>query len=161
MNKQQALAKKRKNREKVAKEKILSRRNALRLERKKRNQEKAAEYEANMIVHGKPKPIINDPEKMAEWEARQTKYVSEKLKKNLEILKALEQEYDQEQARRAEMNQKLESEGHKTMREKMDALHQKALALTGKGELLAKATEEYAAQPTEEMTKVEESEKMD
>ena len=38
-----------------------------------------------------------------------------------------EQEYDQEHSKRQEINEKLEQEGYKTIKEKMDALHLKAL----------------------------------
>ena len=70
----------------------------------------------------------------------------EQLKKNLEILEALEKEYEAEQNRRDNMNEQLESEGHKSMKEKLDALHEKALQLTNKAEEMAKAKEDFALQ---------------
>ena len=147
--------KKKKDREKLAKSKVLLRREALRKERKLAADEQVKERVAHEIVHGKPMPIIKNPAALAQREAMKTRTVSDKLKKNLEILEALEREYEAEQAARTEINTKLESEGHKTMREKMDALHKKALVLTGKAEALAEATEEYVAHHNEEEIVVE------
>jgi len=138
--------KKKKERERIAKARVLVRREALRKERKIEKEEQRKFEESQVIMHGKTMPIIKNPAALAQREAAHARAVSDKLKKNLEILEALESEYEAEQAARAEMNDKLESEGHKTMREKMDALHQKALAMTGKAEALAQAEEEYAAQ---------------
>ena len=47
----------------------------------------------------------------------------------MEILRNLEQEYEREQASRKEINDRLESEGYMTMKDKMDALHEKALKM--------------------------------
>jgi len=155
--------KKKKERERIAHARVVRRREALRAQRKAQYEEDLKEKEAHEIVHGKPMPIIKDPAVLAQRAAAQAKAVSDKLKKNLEILEALEKEYEVEQAARVEMNEKLESEGHKTMRDKMDALHQKALAMTGKAEALAEATAEYAAQHNEETVDaapVQESEKI-
>jgi hypothetical protein len=143
--------KKKKERERIAHARVVRRREALRAQRKAQLEEERKQQEAHDIVHGKPQPIIKDPAVLAQRAAAQAKAVSEKLKRNLEVLEALEKEYEAEQAARAEINTKLEAEGHKTMREKMDALHQKALAMTGKAEELAQAAEEYAAQHNEEI----------
>ena len=62
-------------------------------------------------------------------EAERAKAVANKLQRNLEILKALEAEYDTEQANRKTLNDKLESEGYNTMKDKMAALHEKALKM--------------------------------
>lgn len=137
---------KKKKREKAVKVKVHNRREALRKERREQLIQTNMEREAEKLVNGKLKPIITDPIKLAEREAAQTRINKEKLENNLKILESLEQEYEAEQAVRAEMNEKLESEGYTTMREKMDALHQKALEATGKAGPLAKATEEYAQQ---------------
>lgn len=135
--------KKKKDREREAKAKVLIRRESLRKLRKADAEQQKREREANDIVHGKTMPIITNPQKLAERENYQANIVSEKLKRNLEILEALEREYEAEQAARSEMNEKLETEGHKTMREKMDALHKKALNLTGKSEELSTAYQNY------------------
>lgn len=141
--------KKKKERERLVKARVLVRRETLRKERKKEKEDQQRFEEAQAIMHGKPMPIIKNPEVAAQREAVRAQAVSDRLKQNLEILEALEREYEAEQAARAEMNDKLESEGHKTMREKMDALHQKALVMTGKAQALANAQEEYAAQHSE------------
>lgn len=140
--------KKKKDRERIVKTRILSRREILRKERRVEQEKQNSFEEAQAVIHGKTKPIIKNPVVAAQREADRARLVADKLKKNLEILEALEREYDAEQSARAEMNDKLESEGHKTMREKMDALHQKALVMTGKAEALAEAEEEYAVQQT-------------
>lgn len=134
---------KKKHREKMAKERVLRRRTALRAERKKIEEEQRREQEAHDLVHGKPRPFVKNPLDLSAREQAKSDLAKEKLKKNLEILEALEREYDAEQAARAEVHQKLESEGHTSMKDKMDALHQKALELTGKAEELAQANQEY------------------
>jgi hypothetical protein len=141
MNSEKLKQKKKKDRERAAKAKVLAKREVIRKERKTAIQDYAKEKEAHEIVHGKQMPIITNPQKLAEREALHAKEVAEKLKKNLEILEALEKEYEEEESRRAAMNESLEAEGHKTMREKMDALHKKALEMTGKAEEYAKAFE--------------------
>lgn len=155
MASQKQKEKKKKERERIAHQRVLRRREALRAQRKLQYEEELKHQEAHDIVNGKPQPILKDPAAIARRAAAQAKAVSDKLKKNLEVLEALEKEYEAEQAARAEMNTKLEAEGHKTMREKMDALHQKALAMTGKAEELAQATAEYAEQHNEEEFVVE------
>jgi hypothetical protein len=140
---------KKKKRAEVAKTRVLKQREELRQERKATRLQERMEREADLIVHGRPKPIINDPYRVAESEAARAKKVKQQLDHNLAILEALEREYDQEQARRSELNSQLEEEGHCTIREKMDALHQKALEITGKAEELAIATEEYAKEQAE------------
>lgn len=138
--------KKKKAHERIGKAKVLSRRESLRKYRKAAEDQQIKEKEAQNIMHGRSEPFIKDPAKQEQREAARSKAISEKLEQNLKILEALEVEYEAEQAARAEMNEKLESEGHKTMREKMDALHKKALEVTGKAEPLAAAEKEYAVQ---------------
>jgi hypothetical protein len=121
--------KKKKEREKTVRTKILKQRANLRAERKLKKQEDLMDRLSEPIL----KPIVNDLEAIEEKEQKAVN-IREQLEKNLKILEALEQEYDQEQQRRVELNQKLESEGHKSIREKLDALHQKALEVTGKTE---------------------------
>ena len=60
--------------------------------------------------------------------------IKEQLEKNLKILQALEDQYDLEQKNRTELNQRLESEGHFTLREKLDALHKNNLDSHGVSE---------------------------
>lgn len=51
----------------------------------------------------------------------------EKLEKNIEILKALEEEHQKEIAEKENLNEELEQEGNLTLKSKMEALHKKAL----------------------------------
>ena len=138
--------KKKKEHERVAKARVISRRTSLRKYRKLGEEQQIKEKEAQDIMQGRPTPFIKDPVKQAERDSARARVVSDKLQQNLKILEALESEYEAEQSTRAEMNQNLESEGHNTMREKMDALHKKALEVTGKAALLAEAEKEYALQ---------------
>jgi preprotein translocase subunit SecA len=55
--------------------------------------------------------------------------VSQALNRNLEVLRALEEEYVREQMARADINAELEAEGFKTVEEKMEALKNKARAI--------------------------------
>jgi len=145
MANQKQKEKKKKEHERLAKAKVAARREVLRKERKIEKEKQRSFEETQSIVNGKIMPFVNDPSVVAQREANHARAVTDKLKRNLEILEALEVEYEAEQAARSEMNSNLESEGHQTMREKMDALHKKALEMTGKAEALAKAEEEYAA----------------
>lgn len=142
--------KKKKDRERLAHTRVVKRREALRSERKLAEKEERQRQEIEYMSQGKLQPIVVDEKKAAEREAEKVRSVSEQLKKNLEILEALEQEYEQEQQVRVEVNQKLESEGFMSVKQKMDALHQKALEMTGKAEILAEAQEEYVAHHYEE-----------
>lgn len=121
--------KKIKDRERKVEEKLKKRRDALRKEKKIMDLQKRQEEEAQNLVQGKLRPIVNDYEKVSEIKENKNASALSQLQKNLEILKALEQEYDKEQQVRNSINETLESEGHLTMAEKMDALHKKALEL--------------------------------
>lgn len=142
MANQKQKEKKKKQREKEVKEKLAHRRQMILTERKKVQEQQLRELEAEEIIHGKPKPfrrLVNVTEDEAAKRAR----VTSQLERNLKLLEALEREYDEEQAAREQVNEDLESQGHMTMKEKMDALHQKALELTGNAQPLAEATAEY------------------
>lgn len=147
--------KKKKQREKLVKAKVLVRRTTLRKLRKEEEQSQRNFDESQTIMHGKLVPIVTNSELLAQRESARSKAVQDKLQHNLEILQALEEEYESEQVARSDMNDKLESEGYKTMREKMDALHKKALELTGKAEPLAQAEKEFAEQQNVEEVVVE------
>ena len=143
MSNQKQKEKKKKNHERASRAKVLQRREELRVEKKLAYEEERKRQEIEFAAYGKQQPIIVDEKKAAERDAMKSAAVAEQLKKNLEILEALEQEYDQEHQRRTEVNQKLESEGYISIKDKMDALHQKALEMTGKAEELAEAREKY------------------
>ena len=81
-----------------------------------------------LLEHGHTPPALpGNPELAEQKKAERDQKIAEKLKKNLEILKDLEAEYEKEQSSRKQINEKLESEGFMSMKEKMDALHEKAL----------------------------------
>lgn len=120
--------KKKQDRKKKVEQKVFGRREALRKERKALTLQQRQEEEAQKLVHGRIKPIVNNYSELQDKESKD-KLVVEQLEKNLKLLEALEQDYDREQAARQNVNDVLESEGHLTMAEKMEALHQKALEL--------------------------------
>lgn len=123
---------KRKDREKLNNVKKLQNRNKLRAQRKLDLQQEENDKQIHILNHGKLKPFIKDPEKAAKYEKIKSENAMEKIKKNLEYLENLEKEYEAEQKAREELNAKLESEGHFSLKEKLDALHEKALDETGK-----------------------------
>lgn len=149
MPKQKLKDKKKKERAKKVQAKLQRRRDYMTQERLKREEEMVRERTAYELEHGRPMPIITDPAKLAIVQARKQQAINDKLKKNLEILEALEAAYDEEHARRAEVHERLESEGHMSIKDKMAALHQKALEMQGLANKLTEAQEEYAAQQAE------------
>lgn len=131
---------KKKAREQIARMRVLSRRVKLRKERKEILEQQQKEEHARQIVHGKSMPFVKMTQEEREvQEAARAMVVKTKLEENMQILEALEQEYDAEQASRDHVNAQLEAEGHKSMKEKMDALHEKALKITGKDKELEEA----------------------
>ena len=137
---------KRKQREVAVRKKVLEQRSELRSERKKVEEEKRKEFELWKLEHGTtPAALPGNPELAAIKQAEREQKVADKLKKNLEILRDLERQYEQEQAARNNINEQLESEGYLTMKEKMDALHEKALKM----EKVANDLEEAASMNSE------------
>jgi len=119
---------KRKQREIAVRKKVLERREEIRKERKEVESERRKEREMYLLEHGHTPPALpGNPELAEQKKAERDQKIAEKLKKNLEILKDLEAEYEKEQSSRKQINEKLESEGFMSMKEKMDALHEKAL----------------------------------
>jgi len=142
---------KKKNREKIAKDRVLRRRETLRKQRKQAMEEKLNELQAEENAFGKQKPFVkNDASALNEVvsveKEKRAEELNSKLEHNLKILEALEEEYDRESETRKEINQKLENEGHMTMKEKMDALHQKALELEGIAGQMEQAQKEFDEQ---------------
>jgi hypothetical protein len=74
----------------------------------------------------KIKPIVNDPEKRARIEQAEKQRAMERLQKNAEILKALEDEYVKDVETKNAINEALESEGHHTLKDKLGAIESKA-----------------------------------
>lgn len=115
--------KKKKIREKAAHLKVVKRREELRLERKEQTRKVAMERSLEPVTQ----TIVGSPKKAKEQEETRKKEIKDQIEKNFKILEALESEYDQEQALRKTVHKNLEEEGHKNIKDKMDALHQKAL----------------------------------
>lgn len=117
---------KKKQRELDSKKKVQKRREGLR---------KQAKYDKQLdkdvrASQDKLMPYVN-PEK-------QKLRVQKQIEQNMQLLKKLEQEYEQEQNARQGINDRLESEGHQTLREKVEAMGKEAIALadeTGKIDL--------------------------
>lgn len=141
---------KKKNREKIARFRVLKRRENLRKERKQALQDHIKQKIAEDEIYGKLQPYsklksnLNPVSDLTE-EEKQKKIndTQAKIEHNLKILEALEQEYDQEQEQKKKINEDLEKEGFLTIKEKMDALHDKALELEGKKEEYDNAQKEY------------------
>ena len=111
--------KKKKNRELIAKKRIIARRNVL---RKQTSEKKKLEF-FDKQFREKVNTIVN--EKNKELEDIKNKNILCKLEKNIKILEALEQEYENEMQSKEEINKELESQGNFSMKEKMDALEDK------------------------------------
>lgn len=125
VNKQQKIAQKKKKREKIAKERVLRRREQIRAVRKEDERKARLERE----LSPKQIPIVNDPAAREMREKSRADAAKAQIEKNLELLKSLEEEYDKEHALREQVNKDLENEGHMSMKDKLDALHKKALAI--------------------------------
>jgi len=130
--------KKKKEREKIAKKRVLYRRNMIRTMRK----EEEAKNKLEKELSPKTMPILNDPLLQEEREKSRASRAQEQIAKNLELLQALEEEYDKEQELRKQVNDDLESEGHMSMKDKLDALHKKAIAMQAEQPEEVKSEEE-------------------
>jgi hypothetical protein len=122
MNKTRKKDKKKKDRTKKNKSMFLKKRMKDRAEKKKeRDIEKRirdAEPKREPFRH----PLT--PEKQAEKDEK----IKAKLQHNLEVLEALEKEYDAEKAKREELNKELEDQGNVTIQEKLKAIAKKNAA---------------------------------
>jgi hypothetical protein len=122
MKKEEKIAKKRKEREKKSKVKILLRREAIRKERK----EESKKYMLEKLVQPKQNPIINMKKRGESMEDRDEK-IKEQLLKNQQILKALEEEFSKERQSRDDLNGDLESKGHGNLQDKLAAMHKEVV----------------------------------
>jgi hypothetical protein len=105
--------------------------------RHKMNEIKRQERRSTSIerkFRDKVAPIVNDPEKKALLDEADKKKVSERLQHNMEILKALEEEYERDATKKKELNERLESEGHITLKDKVNALEASAREASLEGE---------------------------
>jgi len=112
--------KKKKNREEIAKKRVLARRNNLR----KNLSEKRKLDKLEKKFREKIKPIMNES-KSKEIEDIKNKNIITKLENNMKVLEALEKEYQEEIDHKKEVNDLLEAEGHVSIKQKMDALEEK------------------------------------
>ena len=113
---------KKKAREAKAKARVESRRHKLSIATKEhRKGEKL-----NRKFREKIAPHIKDPEKKKRMEELENQKSLQRLEKNMQILKALEEEYEQNREQKKIINEQLESEGHLTLKDKVQALEAKA-----------------------------------
>lgn len=122
--------KKKKQREETAKKRVLARRNQLRADAKKTKEEQRAEKKYNKrapfrkslaqdVIDLNKNTNIEVMHNAKSFHEIKDEMIMERLRHNLEILKALEEEYQQEKANREQLNASLEGE---TLKEKMDNL---------------------------------------
>jgi hypothetical protein len=137
---------KRKERQESVRKKLAEQRTEIRKERKLVEEERNREREMWKLEYGKTPPALpGNPELAAIKQAERDRKISEKLNHNLEILRSLEQEYEREQSSRKNINDNLEAEGYMTMKDKMDALHEKALKMKRVADDLEEAANMCAA----------------
>lgn len=114
---------KRKLRQQEVRAKVLARREEIRVERKALAEEVQRERKMHELEHGKPQQLLPGNQELAEKvKAEREAKTIEKIKRNLDVLKRLEEEYDREQSVRSGVNKSLESEGFSTLKEKIDAM---------------------------------------
>lgn len=118
---------KKKDRENKAKARVLARRHKMRLATRDESRARALEFK----FKDKIKPIVKDPEKLKDMEAVEQKKIKDRLERNMQILKALEDEYKAECERRGEIGAELERQGHETLQEKFAAIEQRAREIYG------------------------------
>jgi chromosome segregation ATPase len=63
---------------------------------------------------------------------KQLAKIEENLEHNLDVLRALEEEYLATQKKKANLQEELEAEGYKTIEEKMDALKKQSIEMVGR-----------------------------
>ena len=134
---------KKKQREKEVHARLLEKRQIRLKEEKEEKKKQEAERRANVAMHGKLKPIRKEDADESEDAVKaifdrvnKRKEVEEKLKHNVEILKAMQEEYDREQASREELNKKLEEQGNYTLPEKVEAMQKEVAAIASEKENL-------------------------
>lgn len=127
------LERKKKAREAKGKARVAARRH--KMQEAQRGERKSSSLERKF--RERISPIVNDPEKKAAMAEADKKRVEDRLQRNMEILKALEEEYERDMAQKKEINERLEAEGHLTLKDKMNALE--ATARVSDGEASSEA----------------------
>ena len=114
---------KKKEREREVAEKLYRRRVA---KAKKAKEDQKLDMEAvRTLMKKKPFRKPRNPEE-AEAMRLHDEEIHKKIEHNLEILKALEEEYHREQAMRKQVNDQLEAQGHLTPEAKFNAIQEQA-----------------------------------
>ena len=147
MSKERQKMQKKKLREKEVRKKVLEQREELRKERKLMKAEEKKERDLYILEHGKLPPALpGNPALAAIAEAQRSQKAADKIAKNLELLKKLQEEFEQEQSTRERLNQNLENEGHISLKEKMEALAEKTSKIKEAAERIAADDRKYAEQ---------------
>jgi hypothetical protein len=120
MKREDKIAKKRKERAKKSRSKVLKIRGVVRKDRKEESRKQRLEK----MLSPKQKPIVNEKK---EDEETKSQRIKEQLIKNQQILAAIEEEMNRERSLRQQVNESLESDGHETMKEKFSAMHKSAV----------------------------------
>ena len=111
-----------KNKKIKAKSRILNRRKKI----EELKKEEKRNYMINEKFREKIDPIVKDLDKKKKIEEIKSLKSKEKLEKNMEILKALEEQYMQEKQKKDDLNKNLEEMGHSTLQDKLNALESKS-----------------------------------
>jgi hypothetical protein len=120
--KKRQLERKKKARESKAKARVeASRHKAMLLKKDERRQAKLNNKFRDKLV-----PFIKDPERKKALEEAEAQKSRDKLERNMQILKALEEEYEKDKDAKKAINDQLEAEGHITLQDKLNALEKKA-----------------------------------
>lgn len=88
----------------------------------------------NRRFREKIKPIVKDPEKRAAMEQAERNKAMERLQRNAEILKALEEQYQRDVESKKAINDSLEAEGHLELKDKVKAMEEKAREIVNSAE---------------------------
>jgi len=115
---------KKKAREGKAKARVIARRHKLDVARR----DEARSSLLGRKFREKIEPIVKDPEKKRAIEEASAKKTEERLRRNAEILRALEEEYIRDKEQKKALNETLESDGHSTLKDKLGAMEADARA---------------------------------
>lgn len=122
MGREQLANKKKQKRAEKKRQKFLKNREVFDNERKQKN----IEHKVNDLLKAPCKPIVN-PGTVVFDRSLSSDEIMSRIEHNLEVLKALEEDYDRESAEKLKRNQELEEQGFLTLQQKMDALNQQVL----------------------------------
>lgn len=136
VSQQRRREKKKKARAADAKAKVLRRREQSRKAAKLERMAKKIEKDSQ------PKLVPYKKDQDEEYQAQKAK---ENLEHNIEILRALEEQYKEEMASKQSLNEDLEAEGYDSLEEKMNALHKQAIEIAEKHEKDPSEIERLAA----------------